>query len=392
MDTDPASNSQPNPNLPPLRQAAPSPQFYSIPFEFKGETGEYFKIWIVNLFLSVITLGIYIPWAKVRTRRYFHANTFLDGHSFDYLAKPLNLLIGYLVLLVFVGLYNVGVLFNPLILIPTILLYLGLMPWLIYKAFRFKARNTAYRNLRFKYFGQLGESYLIFLAWPMLIPFTLGLIIPYWAMKKKEYFLGNLSFGKSKFQFSPTAGEYYKWYIIFWAIGMAAFMAIYFIIVLFAVFGVMGAAAMSGEFSEGGQSLASSEDPFENPVMAAIIIAVIVLVYLLMIAGSIVLQLGLWLIIFNYNMSVFKNGDLKFKSAMQFWPFCWIAISNTFLSIVSLGFLMPWAKIRITRYMMENLSVISPTTTLGEFASDATDEESAIGDAAVDYFDFEVGW
>ncbi len=389
MDTPLQSNENDSPQSNP-EEPAPSAgeQRYAIPFEFKGNTGEYFKIWIVNLFLSVITLGIYIPWAKVRSRRYFHANTFLDGHAFDYLAKPLNLLAGYLILLVFVGLYNLSVFFNPLFLIPVAVIYLAGFPWLIYKAFRFKARNTAYRNLRFKYLGELGESYTLFLLWPILIPFTFGLIFPYWAMKKKIFFLDNLSFGKSKFSLKPSPGEYYKWYIIFWA----AAMVLYLVVVFLMIGGAFGVAALGGEFSQTTQSGDIAENPFDYSATSGFFIGMAVLFYVLFIAAAVIWQQGLWMLIFNYNMSVWETGNLRFKSSMQFWPFCQIMVTNAFLSILSLGFLIPWAKVRATRYLLENMFVISPTTTLGEFADDASDEESAIGDAAVDYFDFEVGW
>jgi uncharacterized membrane protein YjgN (DUF898 family) len=41
----------------------------SIALEFTGCAGEYFRIWIVNVCLSVLTLGIYSAWAKVRRKR-----------------------------------------------------------------------------------------------------------------------------------------------------------------------------------------------------------------------------------------------------------------------------------------------------------------------------------
>ena len=41
------------------------------PVQFNGRGGEFFGIWIVNILLSIITLGIYSAWAKVRTKRYF---------------------------------------------------------------------------------------------------------------------------------------------------------------------------------------------------------------------------------------------------------------------------------------------------------------------------------
>ena len=51
-------------------------------FSFTGTGKEYFKIWIVNILLSIVTLGIYSAWAKVRTEKYLHGNTFLNGSSF----------------------------------------------------------------------------------------------------------------------------------------------------------------------------------------------------------------------------------------------------------------------------------------------------------------------
>lgn len=53
-------------------------------FKFTGNAKEWFGIWIVNLFLSIITLGIYSAWAKVRTKKYFYQNTWVAGHNFNY--------------------------------------------------------------------------------------------------------------------------------------------------------------------------------------------------------------------------------------------------------------------------------------------------------------------
>ena len=68
-----------------------------LPVEFTGKSGEYFKIWIVNVLFSILTLGIYSAWAKVRTNQYFHGHTSIGGHRFRYLAKPLQILKGRLI-------------------------------------------------------------------------------------------------------------------------------------------------------------------------------------------------------------------------------------------------------------------------------------------------------
>ena len=65
-----------------------------VPFEFRGEGKVYFRIWVVNALLSIITLGVYSAWAKVRSNRYFYSHLYLDGTSFEYLANPVSILKG----------------------------------------------------------------------------------------------------------------------------------------------------------------------------------------------------------------------------------------------------------------------------------------------------------
>jgi hypothetical protein len=43
------------------------------PLVFTGEGGEYFRIWVINTVLSIVTLGIYSAWAKFARRRTFPA-------------------------------------------------------------------------------------------------------------------------------------------------------------------------------------------------------------------------------------------------------------------------------------------------------------------------------
>src|SRR6266853_342313 len=67
------------------------------PVEFTADAGEYFRIWIVNLALTIFTLGIYSAWAKVRKRRNFYGHTRGDGESFEYRANPIAILTGRLI-------------------------------------------------------------------------------------------------------------------------------------------------------------------------------------------------------------------------------------------------------------------------------------------------------
>lgn len=54
------------------------PRHYSPGFE--GSAGEYFRIWIVNVLLSLMTLGIFMVWGRKRVRKYFFNNIVINGH------------------------------------------------------------------------------------------------------------------------------------------------------------------------------------------------------------------------------------------------------------------------------------------------------------------------
>ena len=69
------------------------------PFEFRGNAKEWFGIWIVNMLLSIVTIGIYSAWAKVRTKKYFYNHTYVEERNFDYHATGKQILVGRLIII-----------------------------------------------------------------------------------------------------------------------------------------------------------------------------------------------------------------------------------------------------------------------------------------------------
>ena len=118
-----------------------------LPFEFRGTGSEYFKIWIINIILSIITLGIYSAWAKVRRKQYFYGSTQLENSSFEYLADPVKIFKGRIIVIIFFVFYSVISEFFPLAGGVLSLLFLLILPWLVIRALTFNARNSAYRNM-----------------------------------------------------------------------------------------------------------------------------------------------------------------------------------------------------------------------------------------------------
>ncbi len=81
-------------------------RFDRLPVRFVGSGSEYFRIWIVNLLLTIVTLGIYSAWAKVRRLKYMYRNTQIADSSFDYHGSPIAILKGRLIALVLLIAYN----------------------------------------------------------------------------------------------------------------------------------------------------------------------------------------------------------------------------------------------------------------------------------------------
>ncbi len=115
----------------------------TVPFEFTGRAGEYFKIWIVNILLTFLTLGIYSAWAKVRTRRYFYGNTFLQDSSFEYLADPLKILKGRLIVFGFFVLYAIATRITVAAGVLCALFFVLIFPGVVVQALAFNARNSS---------------------------------------------------------------------------------------------------------------------------------------------------------------------------------------------------------------------------------------------------------
>jgi uncharacterized membrane protein YjgN (DUF898 family) len=339
--------------------------------EFTGTGAEYFRIWIVNVFLTILTLGVYGAWAKVRTRSYFYRNTVLGGHPFDYTADPVALLKGYGIVAAGLLLYNLVKYFNPLYSLAVLGLLSLVIPLLIYKSLRFFTRNSTYRNIPFRFLGSLGESYRTYLFYPLLLPFTLGLIAPYWAFRRKKYFFGNVGYGSTANTFSGKHGPFYSVYI---KMGLVLFL-------FFFVASILAALVIP--------KIAGAATAGNSPMGASIIASAFVVYGVLLIVGSFS-QMYIYAWSTNYCFIQSELGDLRFESTLSGGKLFWIRISNIAAIVFSMGLLTPWAKVRRMRYLAENLSVVS-TQDLENFTSAVAPDAASYGDAAADFFDLEIG-
>jgi uncharacterized membrane protein YjgN (DUF898 family) len=182
----------------------------NIPFVFHGDGTEYFRIWIVNLLLSLLTLGIYSAWAKVRTKRYFYGNTELAGDRFDYLASPISILKGRLIAMAALVTYTMVGIFYPTASLGLALTVFLVLPWVVVRSLRFNAIMSIWRGIRFGFNGEPGSAFVVFVLWQLFGVLTLGFGIPFVWHKQNQFTFNNYRFGQTSSRTSARVSDFYK--------------------------------------------------------------------------------------------------------------------------------------------------------------------------------------
>jgi uncharacterized membrane protein YjgN (DUF898 family) len=350
----------PPPTSAPAPNSAPAPIEH--PFEFRGAEREYFNIWIVNLALTILTLGIYSAWAKVRTERYFYANTRVAGTPFEYLARPLPILKGRIIAFTLFTAYILASRFSIKLQLALLVLIGLLSPWLIVRGLMFRARYSSWRGLTFRFLPDYLGAYKYYLLMYVLFPLTLGLIFPYIKWKQKKYLVEHHRLGRRDFDFSASANDFYLPYFI--AIGMM----IGFYIGLATVFSAM----ISGVGARG-----SGMGGFYAMMVVSYAAYFVIFVYI----ASRVLNL-------TYNHAAMAGFALR--STVRARDLMRLYLFNTLGILLSAGMLIPWAMIRMARYRASRLVLLAsddPNTLEAEGQGDV----SAVG-AEIDHvFDMDIG-
>ncbi len=334
------------------------------PFYFTGRTGEYFRIWIVSLCLSVATLGIYSAWGKVRKKRYLYSHTELDGTGFDFRATPLAILRGRIIALALLGGFALSSHVLPIMQLAFVVILLALTPWIVVAASRFNARNSAWRNISFGFNGSVGEAAKIFLGLMALAVITLGLLYPYARMRRAKYIIEHHRYGDTQMQAELSTGGFILAYLF------ATLMLFGTIMLIGVVVGILAAA--SGAAKRG-----SAQGTGVLVALAA--------VYVVYIAVFAFLRARLG----NLTLNGVVLGDLRCRSTLRARDLVWLYISNIVAILATLGLATAWVTVRMARYRALHLHLIGDATP-GSFAGRPVTSGSATGSEVSDLFDVDV--
>lgn len=339
-------------------------------FSFTGRAVEYFGIWIVNLLLSIVTLGIYTAWAKVRRLRYFYGNTWLDGHNFEYHARPTSILLGRVIVVALLIIYNILVSVSPFFGL-LIILYILAFPWLLNKSMAFNARMTSYRNVRLNFRGSYLGALGVFILMPLATILSLGLLAPVASRLANNYIGRHLGYGTARFDTCAPLGALYA--------NLGA--TILFIILVALVCSGLGFVIGSGASSIGGL-MEEGDEALLHLISSGPIVGAIIGGYVALTLAYLFYAAGVRNVAFNHTT---LDGAHRLSSHVGRFRYVWILVSNLFATLLTLGLLRPWAAVRTWRYLA-NSTGLHAAGALDHFVDGAAPEGNV---GAAEFFDIE---
>ncbi|KHT00136.1 membrane protein [Pectobacterium brasiliense] len=377
--------------------------------QFHGKAGEYFAIWLVNGLLTIITLGIYSAWATVRRRRYFYGNTEINGDRFDYHAQPIQILKGRLLVIAGIVLFYIVLAMSPTLGTILALAFAALIPIIVIRNWRYDAIMSSYRGIRFNYHCQTGRAYWVLLLCPILLLLAfyailavamfigmrsdspiiitlivLALVVPGFAavngimkMMQLDFYVNNMFFGKTAFKAELTKAAFIKFALI---------SLLIFIPFLIAALSFMGSFIFTLY-----QIIMMGADSDTIAMMLLSNVFNMVMMFVVALLGVLVSSSYLVVAQRNYLFNQTSlNGGVKLHSSMQTMSYMGLLITNSLITIFSLGWAAPVAEIRHARYIANATAVEGDLALLHVQAHQDT-ANSALAEEAVQALDLGVG-
>jgi uncharacterized membrane protein YjgN (DUF898 family) len=346
----------PSPPIPPGEAAGAEerdrdtgPAVRRISFEFLGTGWEYFKIWLVNTILTILTLGVYSAWAKVRRKRYLYGSTRLQKAGFEYLADPVKILKGRALVACAFIVYSVLEQLVPFLAGILALGFIAILPWVVVKSLSFNARNSALRNIRFGFNGTYMGAAKAYILWPVLVPFTLGILFPYVYYRQKSFVVENHTYGTTPFSFDAAAGDYYRIFLT----------------------GII---------------------PLGIGIVLLVLLAMLFQPLSLVAAAALYFYMFAFFSVKTTNL-LFSSTRLdahRFSADLEVTGYGIIVLTNTLATVLTLGLFHPWALIRAIRYKVGHLTLVAAGSLDGFIAAERK-QVSALGEEAGEFLDIDVG-
>lgn len=368
----------------------------TLPIRFTGSGSEYFRIWIVNLLLILVSFTLYWPFARARRIAYFQNNTVVGEHPLGFHADPWKMFRGYIVIGGLGLAYSLSAETMPLL--ATSLLLLGALAWpaLWRASLQFRLRNTSWRGVRLNFDGDMKGAYLAYapLLLPVLVLCGLGVVaaslpadgkpspeqgrllavllgvamllfvgvMPWCFARIKRYQHGGYRFAGERTELRAGVRAFYGLGFRAYGVLLGGFVAL---------------------LLTGWLLLPLRGTGFASVFLVLIALAYLVVPLLMVPYVTVSMQNLIW--------PQTRSRQTRFRSELRFGAYARLNALQWLLIGVTLGLYWPFAQVRLTRMRLEAMSLQVKGSVNDWLAQAATRQGGALGDAAGDFFGIDLG-
>lgn len=296
--------------------------------------------------LNILTLTVFRFWGRTHFRRRLWADTSIGDETLEYTGRGLELFIGFLIaiftlMLPFTGaVLAAQLLFGPemlaLFIIPLYLFLFVIVGAAIYLARRYHLSRTKYRGIRFAQTGSAWSYGFATLGYTLLTAITLGWFGPAARIRLSRKLWEKAYFGSERFSFTDTedakAEPVYQSFAVAWVGSLVSY------------FVWIGWLMTTTSFA--------NANPSDPELILTIYLTAIPLAIAIGLAASWHEAVMIRRIVKSLNV-----GGLKLSSKIGVWDILELAITNTLLIILTLGFGYMAAQMRLWKRIANRISL-----------------------------------
>ena len=376
------------------------------PLAFSGSGGEFFRVWIVNVLLTVVTFGFYTPFARRRTAQYFYGHTLVADSPLEFTAQQRKMVAGFLLLVVLYAVFNLAAETGQDIAVGVMMLGGALLaPYFWASAMRFRLNATRWRGVRLQFTAGWGEVYKA--SWPLFVIagawvavfvlvdamivvaegrkprfepsgeifglIALAVLVMVVCFMRVEFNYKSLLVARARIggqpgRWKPVFGDFVR----IWLATIGVFLSTVLLLAL-AMAGMLGGAfALFSRMKDGGLLAVL--------LLVGFFIGGIFLVFLVSGPARAYREARMFQLVWN-NIGV--SHVARFKCSLKAGRYVALRVKNMFLTLFTLGFYRPFAL--VSEYRMKTESVtLHVKGGLDQLVGQLAREEQGLGDAIAD--------
>lgn len=184
---------------------------------YRGKGFDLFKILIVNFLLTVITLGLYYPWAKIAYLRYLYGQTEFKESRFQFHGLGQEVFKGFIIVFLIFGgvygfyfwaIYTQTIDLAGIALLLIFLITMFIIPFAIHGALRYRMSRTTWRGIHFGYRGDRNELFRLYAKGLFLSIITFGIYGFWFVTSIRNYTISHIRLGDVKFQHHADGADF----------------------------------------------------------------------------------------------------------------------------------------------------------------------------------------